>query len=50
MTHRPDHINRRSRSLRRQATHVHPLVGQALRRRACELDLESWILNTLALR
>jgi hypothetical protein len=32
----------RIRRLHRQAEHVHPVVAQAYRRRACELELETW--------
>lgn len=50
MKYHPDRIARRTHSLRRQATHVHPVVADAFRRRACELELENWILGTLTLR
>ncbi len=32
----------RVRRLHRQAERVHPLVAQAFRRRACEIELETW--------
>jgi hypothetical protein len=32
----------RIRRLHRQAERSHPLVAQAFRRRACELELETW--------
>lgn len=33
----------RSRALRAQARHVHPVVAAAYRRRAAELQLEAWL-------
>jgi hypothetical protein len=33
----------RSRHLRRQARQVHPVVAQAYRRRASEVELEAWL-------
>lgn len=37
------HLQRRARRLRSQAASVHPLVSDAYRRRAAELDLEAWL-------
>jgi len=33
----------RSHHLRRQAQHVHPIVAQAFRRRASEVELVAWL-------
>lgn len=37
----------RSRQLRAQARDMHPLVARAMRRRACELDLQAWVLDVV---
>lgn len=36
-------LQRRARRLRSQVTSLHPLVADAYRRRAAELDLEAWL-------
>ncbi len=37
----------RSRHLRRQAELVHPVVAQAFRRRASEVELETWLRDVV---
>jgi hypothetical protein len=37
----------RARHLRRQAELVHPVVAQAFRRRASELELETWLRDVV---
>lgn len=38
----------RSRHLRRQAQQVHPLVAQAFRRRASEVELQAWLTGVVS--
>jgi hypothetical protein len=35
--------NNRSRHLRRQAEQLHPVLAQAYRRRAAEIELTTWV-------
>lgn len=41
--HHPDHVIRSASRLRRQADRMNPIVAQAFRRRASELELEAWL-------
>ncbi len=41
--HHNDHLNRSASRLRRQADQMNPIVAQAFRRRASELEFESWL-------
>ena len=43
--HHTDSIVRSADRLRRQADRMHPVVAQAFRRRASELELETWLLR-----
>jgi len=48
MSTHPSRHSRRSRQLRRQASHVHPVIAEAYRRRASELELETWLRRVVA--
>jgi len=39
----PARLQGRARRLRSQADAVHPLLGEAYRRRAAELDVQAWL-------
>lgn len=41
--HQPNHVIRSANRLRRQADQMNPIVAQAFRRRASELELEAWL-------
>ena len=41
--HHTDSIIRSADRLRSQAKHVHPVLAQAYRRRASELEFETWL-------
>jgi hypothetical protein len=41
-------LKQRAEALRRRATGVHELVGQAYRRRAAELELQAWLTQVRA--
>jgi hypothetical protein len=41
--HHTDPFIRSARRLRRQADQMNPIVAQAFRRRASELELETWL-------
>jgi hypothetical protein len=48
MTTQPTNLrDARIGRLRRQADHVHPVVAQAFRRRACELELTAWVRDVV---
>jgi hypothetical protein len=39
--------NRRNQQLRRQAESVHPVLAQAYRRRAAEIELATWVRSVV---
>jgi hypothetical protein len=39
--------NNRSRRLRHEAEHVHPVLAQAYRRRAAEIELVTWVRSVV---
>jgi hypothetical protein len=41
--HHSDHLIRSASRLRRQADQMNPIVAQAFRRRAAELEFEGWL-------
>jgi hypothetical protein len=41
--HHTDHIIRSASRLRRQAEQMNPIIAEAFRRRASELEFEAWL-------
>ncbi len=48
-THQTDRIARSADRLRRQADQMNPIVAQAFRRRASELEFEGWLRRVVDL-